>query len=543
MEPIADETERAILLERERELGSLHAALDRLATGQGSSLLIEGPAGIGKTRLLAEARSLAEDRSLLVRAARAGQLEREIPFGVARHLLEPVVERAEPSVRARLLAGSAALSLIAFGRGDDHEGDSERDPYAPIHGLYWLVANLCEPEPAVLVVDDAQWADGESLRWLDYLARRAEDTAVLIVIGARTGEPDEPTELEALRLDATEVLHPGALSDAAVDRLIAAELGAVPDGEFSHACNRATGGNPFLLTEVLRTLRTRSVAPDADGADEVASLGPEPVARSVLQRLHGFGEEAVAMARAIAVLGGAPQIRHLSELAGVDEDRARGLCDRLREAELVRPGHPIDFVHPLIRTAIYRELSEEGRSEAHRRAAELIGSTGGDPREVAPHLMACAPNGDPWVVDQLRAAAREATAAGAPVAARRYLERALAEPARDGLAVSYELGRATWGANPIEAPEILVTVAERADGDPELRLRALEDAALGLLRLRQPRARCALVRRPGRGDPGRAGRADAGGRGVSVLPAGPRRRPSPRGLGPDRGRGRGRRVE
>ena len=146
----------------------------------------------------------------------------------------------------------------------------------------------------MLVVDDAHWADGESLRWLDYLARRAQDTAVLIVIGARTGEPDEPTELEALRQDATEGLHPGALSDAAVDRLIAAELGAAPHGEFSHACNRATGGNPFLLTEVLRTLRTRSVAPNADGADEVASLGPEPVARSVRQRLHGFGEEAVA---------------------------------------------------------------------------------------------------------------------------------------------------------------------------------------------------------------------------------------------------------
>ena len=164
----------------------------------------------------------------------------------------------------------------------------------------------------------------------------------------------------------------------------------------------ATGGNPFLLTEVLRTLRSRSVTPDDRGAGELGSLGPEPVARSVLRRLHGFGDEAVSMARAIAVLGGAPQIRHLSALANVGEDRARELCDRLREAELVAPGHPIDFVHPLIRTAIYLELSEEGRSEAHRRAAELISPTGGEPGEVAPHLMACAPNGDPWVVDRLR---------------------------------------------------------------------------------------------------------------------------------------------
>jgi DNA-binding CsgD family transcriptional regulator len=476
MEPIANERQDARLLERERELQTLRAAMERLVAGEGSMLLVEGPAGIGKTRLLERALSLADQRSVLARAARAGQLEREMPFGVARQLLEPVIERADASERARLLAGSAALSMVAFGRGDEPDTGSERDPYAPIHGLYWLVANLCDSAPAVLVIDDAHWADGESLRWVDYLARRAADTAVLLVVGARTGEADEPVELEALRLDAAEIIRPVALSPAAIDELIAAELGSVPSDEFSRACSTATGGNPFLLAEVLRTLRSRSVGADAEGATAVGSLGPEPVARSVLQRLHGFGDDAVSMARAIAVLGGAPQIRHLSGLAGVDEERARELCDRLRQAELVAPGQPIDFVHPLIRTAIYRELSEDGRAAAHRRAAELIDATRGDARELAPHLMVCAPNGDPWVVDRLREAAREATAAGAPEAARRYLERALAEPAPDELGVTYELGRAAWGSNPLEAPDLLVSVAERAE-DAALRLRALEDAA------------------------------------------------------------------
>ncbi len=246
--------------------------------------------------------------------------------------------------------------------------------------------------------------------------------------------------------------------------------------EFSQVCGRATGGNPFLLSEVLRTLSTDSTAPDAAAARELTSLVPAGVARFALRRLHGFGDEAISIARAVAVLGGAPQLRHVSALARVDEKRTSDLCDQLRDAELLAQGHPIDFVHPLIRTAIYRELSEEARSDAHRRAAELISSTGGDAREVAPHLMACAPNGDPWVVAQLRKAAHEAMAAGAPDAARRYLERALREPAREELDVTYELGRALWGANPIEAPEVLVSVAERAD-DPALHLQALEDAA------------------------------------------------------------------
>ena len=193
-------------------------------------------------------------------------------------------------------------------------------------------------------------------------------------------------------------------------------------------------------------------------------------------RLAPFGAEAGSCARAIAVLGGAPQLRHAASLAGSQRERARELCDRLRSAEILAPGHPIDFVHPLVRTAVYCELSEEGRSDAHRRAAELISSTGGDAREVAPHLMACAPNGDQWVVEQLRDAAREAMAGGAPDAARRYLERALDEPAREEVELTYELGRALWQANVVDAPELLVSVAERS-ADPELRLQALQDAA------------------------------------------------------------------
>ncbi len=465
-----------VLLERERELSVLRGALDRLLEGRGSMLMVEGAAGVGKTRLLAEAADLGRERPIAVRAARAGQLEREMPFGVARQLLEPLVERAGEAERSRLLSGSAGLSLIAFGQADPAGPNAEVDRFAPIHGLYWLLANLCDSEPVMLVIDDAHWADSQSLRWLDYLARRAHDTPVLIVVGARTGEADEPAELAPLRLEAGEVLRPSPLSGAAVKELIAAELGGAPADEFSDACNRATGGNPFLLTEVLRTLRTQSVDPDEKAAESLAALGAEPVARSVLPRLHGFGAQATSFAQAIAVLGGAPQLRHAAKLAGVGEDRARELCDRLRDAEILAPGHPIDFVHPLIRTAIYLELSEERRSEAHRRVAELLSATGSDARDVAPHLLACAPNGDQWVVGQLRDAAREAMGAGAPDAARRYLERALEEPPQAEVEITYELGRALWGVSPIEAPEVLGTVAERAD-DPELQLQALEDTA------------------------------------------------------------------
>ena len=466
----------AMLLERESENAVLRTAVDRLVDGVGSMVVVEGTAGIGKTRLLASATDLAGRGTALVRTARAGALEREMPFGVARQLLEPLLERADDVERSRLLAGSAALSLTALGRAERGGPAAEVDPYAPIHGLYWLVAKLCEAQPVFLAIDDAHWADSESLRWIDYLARRAGDVPVLIVVAARTGEADEPAELEALRLDANEILRPSPLSGTAVNRLIGAELGEAPSPEFSTACNQATGGNPFLLVEVLRTLRTTSLEPNAEAANSLGTLGPEAVARSVLPRLHSFGTEAVGLARAIAVLGGAPQLRHASIMAEIDEARARELCDRLRDAEILAPGQPIDFVHPLSRTAIYRELSAGARSDAHRRAAEVLAAAGSAPSELAPHLLACAPNGDQRVVADLRAAARNATSTGAPDAARRYLERALAEPPDNELEVQYELGQALWGASPVDAPGVLASVAERA-GDPELRLRAAEDAA------------------------------------------------------------------
>jgi DNA-binding CsgD family transcriptional regulator len=464
------------LLEREHELDIVQDALDRLADGPGSTLLIEGPAGIGKTRLLAAATELGRQREVVVLAARGGQLEREMPFGVARQLLEPIVEGAGEAERSRLLAGSAALSLIAFGRGDSDGSNAEVDRFAPIHGLYWLLANLCDSQPVLIVIDDAHWADTQSLGWLDFLARRVADTPVLILAAARTGEADEPVELEPLRLDATELLRPSPLSGPAVNELIAAEFGSSASDDFTEACSKATGGNPFLLTEVLRTLQRTSIGPDTEAARQLASLGTESVARSVRARLQPFGAEAVSLARAIAVLGGAPQLRHASAMAGVSEERAQDLCDRLRDAEILAPGHPIDFVHPLIRTTVYRELSEESRSEAHRQAAELLSATGSGAREVALHLMACAPNGDQWVAGQLREAARTAMRAGAPDAARRYLERALEEPAEEQVELTYELGRALWQASPLEAPEVLVSVAERAT-DPELHLQALQDAA------------------------------------------------------------------
>ncbi|MCA1726842.1 MAG: AAA family ATPase, partial [Actinobacteria bacterium] len=459
------------MLERERELAVVERALDRLAGGAGSLLLIEAPAGIGKTRLLAEAVELARGRGLQVRAARGGELEREMPFGVARQLFQPLIERASERQRARLLSGSARFALAALGHDGPARAGREGDPLAPIDGLFWLLANVAESRPVLLSIDDAQWADAHTLRFLEYVSRRLADVPVLVAAGVRSGEPDQPVRLELLRLEA-ERIHPGALTSSAVHTLIASEFGVEPSPEFVEACATVTAGNPFLLAELLRGVRIDGMEPSSDAAGSVAKLAPDTVARYALVRLGRFGDDAISLAWAVAVLGGAPQLRHAARLAGVDEEQAEVLIDRLRGAEILAPGLPLDFVHPLVRQAIYGDLPEGQRSSLHRRAAEILASTGESSRTLAPHLLACSPNSDQWVVARLREAAAEATTTGAHESGVTYLERALAEPPESDLPVRSQLAHALMEAEPVRAPHVLEGVAVEVT-DPASRLETL----------------------------------------------------------------------
>ena len=155
------------LLEREREIAVLDDLIEGLASpGSSQLLVVEGPAGIGKTRLIAEARTRAANAGLHVLTARGGQLERQFAFGVVRQLFEPAL--VDEQRREEVLAGAAgparAVLAPAGQGGTATSGDSF---FAALHGLYWLTANLSEKGPLLLAVDDLHWSDPPSLRFLD----------------------------------------------------------------------------------------------------------------------------------------------------------------------------------------------------------------------------------------------------------------------------------------------------------------------------------------------------------------------------------------
>ena len=418
-----------LLLERDRELDSLRSVLQDAEGGGGRLALVEGPAGIGKSRLLAELRRAAQEDDVRVLTARGSELEREFPFGVVRQLFEPSL--ADGEARERWLAGAAAPARAIFDAADSQANGMATDAtFAALHGLYWLTANVAADGPLLLSVDDLHWCDRPSLRFLAYLTRRLDDMPALVGATLRSTDPGtDPALIAEIGHDpATYAVRPGPLSGAAVTELVRARLGEDADERFCAACARVTGGNPLLLRQLLSSLEADGVKPDAAHVDVVADIGPRAVSRTVLLRLARLPDEAVSVARAVAVLGESADLPAVAALAELGEQQVADASGALTQAEILGSGSPLGFVHPLVREAVYRELAAGQRELMHARAATVLREAGAQPDQVASHLLSMARRGQEWVVDLLVEAARSAVRRSAPESAVAYLTRALEEP-------------------------------------------------------------------------------------------------------------------
>ncbi|HEV2814583.1 MAG TPA: AAA family ATPase, partial [Solirubrobacteraceae bacterium] len=418
------------LVEREHEIGLIDGLQDRLAAGEGRIVLIEGPAGLGKTQLLVEARRRAAAAGATVLNARASELERGFAFGVVRQLFE--AELADPARRGALLGGAAAPATAVFAPPDAaQDGETAVDAsFAVLHGLYWLVVNLAADRPLVLAVDDLHWCDRPSLRLLTYLVRRLEDLPVLVAATLRTGEQvTDPALLDEVVHDpATVSIRPGPLSPEAVEAVVRGRLGDEAGAAFAAACHETTGGNPLLLQQLLAALEAEGVTPADDHVARVREIGPRAVSRTIGLRLARMSPEAVAIARAVAVLGENAEVATVATLAGLDVDTAAAAAAALSRAEILAPEPPLGFVHPLVRDAVYYALPVGERELHHRRAAGALAEAGAAEEQVAVHLVKAPPAGDPDVAATLQRAGASAARKGAPESAVAFLRRALAEP-------------------------------------------------------------------------------------------------------------------
>src|SRR5581483_10561060 len=306
------------------------------------------------------------------------------------------------------------------------------------HGLFSVLAAATEARSVLVAIDDLHWADAPSLEFVVYLLHRLSELPVALFLTHRPGaELDAIVDHSAVRRLTLTPLGPEAVAE-----LVTRELGEAGDERLRAACLDATGGNPFYLHELLLALAEESPAGE-ELAQQARGLVPDAVARTLRRRIARLGPAAAALA----------------------------------SVEVLAASEPLGFVHPLVRTAVADGTPTFERAARHLDAARLLAREGSDAQHVAAHLLRGTAAGDPWVVQQLRDAAREARAQGAATSATHYLERALAEPPPPELRadVLAELGAAEAEVGSPAADEHLAQ-ALAATTDP------LQHAEIALLR-------------------------------------------------------------
>ena len=422
---------------REEEIRTIGEALERVASGRPAVVLIEGEAGIGKSRLLDEMLEAARRRGMQVTAGRAEELGRTRPFGVMADAFGCV--RSSPDPRRAAIA-----RLLASG------GPGDRGPitvtsdqglrFRAVDAFADLVEELALSGPLVIGLDDLQWADPSSLMTLGTVGRRLAYLPVALV-GCLRPSP-RVTELDRLVsvLEDTGARHlmVHSLAAEAVADLVAETVAAEP-GPGLLARISGAAGNPLFVTELVGALIQEGAIETAGGRAEAEAPTLPPTLRlTILRRLSFLPENTLQVLRVASILGSGFSLADLASVTGQPAvDLTQALTEAVRARVLEDDGTLLRFRHDLIRESIYADLPASVRRGLHREAGQRLAQTGAPSLQVAEHLARGAGPGDSYAIGWLARAAREGGTRSPDVAAD-LLERATAlmdpaDPSRDRL--------------------------------------------------------------------------------------------------------------
>jgi DNA-binding CsgD family transcriptional regulator len=447
---------------RAGELKVIGALVTALVQGCGGVLVIEGPPGIGKSRLLTEVLALAEKTGVRVLFGEAFEYQQTVPF----FSLFMATLRADPPV-----GDAEALRRL---------GGSEDLRYWVVHDLADAIHAAAAQTPLAIVLEDIHWADNGTLLALRSLASARPDVVVLWVLTVRTGAggPAVQETLSVLQRTNAAFLRVAAMSASAVADMVQDAVRASADESLLNLAAKAHG-NPFLVRELVGGLGEEGRLNFSAGrAVATGHALPRRLGAGMQQRLDLLSPGAGEVVRVAAVL---PDRFSAGLLAAMLDRQPASLLAAVDEAVradlLVEDGEQLRFRHDLLREATRQSLPQSLRRAMERQAASVMLNMGAAPAEVATQLARSAEHGDREAINALRAAAQSVGHSDASTAAnlsRRALELLPADDADHGLLVAETVGLLNRASRYEEAEELAVAALSEAASpqeEAEIRLR------------------------------------------------------------------------
>jgi DNA-binding CsgD family transcriptional regulator len=407
------------LLGRDDELLAIQDALQEAASGFGRTIILSGIAGTGKSEVLKAGARLAAEQGLLILRGGGALSDGELDFA--------------PLLRV------AGADFIRWSLGPDRIQDSLNDRAESNRRLRSLdaesiawsldkcLADLASQQPVLLVLDDVQWFDEQSLQWLSNLPWRVASQRVVVLVAMSDSEVcSNVALLDNLREGADAEFRLSNLDRNQVSMVLAKICRSDPATPFVDACDAVTAGNPGFVTALARALA--ELGSQLENASDIQKARLSALGHSLRARLRRCTRHGLEIVEAFAILGDRANLSRVAEMVGSGASEIESEVYALvRAGWLTGRDEQFRCAFPIMGPALIGEIDRVHLLDRRVSAARVVANDSGAPRDVADLLMPAHWAGEPWARAALSAAAHDAVLMGDPYAALRYYECAIGD--------------------------------------------------------------------------------------------------------------------